>query len=333
MHRLSGWMRLHITWVVTLSLLGALLLGSGVWLFIRTTTNSVHGVLVTGPAFVALFEGETGKPIWRYQTNLNSHQTGIHTSRTGITACAPLVSNGLVYVLTQTGYTLNGVTSTLEALSLANGTIQWSWEWKGPSLWENPPVLANGVIYLSESIFTTPRLVSPSAYQGFVVALRASDGHQLWKTALAGSLSPMTIAENGLYLSNGKALLALSAEDGHQLWQYQPDDGDMNYYSPMTLMVGEEPAIIVQRQVYLEIRRVEGGYNVYDLVALNPQTGRQVWRYRSHGFLTTPVLAKNTVYMNVQLDQNVSVVVQAAARPMIPAFELCVWTTSGFSRR
>ena len=227
---------------------------------------------------------------------MNSHQIGTNAS-------APLVSNGLVYVLTQ-----RGKTSTLEALSLANGTLQWSWEWKGPSLWKNPPVLANGMVYLSESTLTTTHLDSPSAYQGFVVALRASDGHPLWKTALAGSLSPMTIAENVLYLSNGKALLAFSAEDGHQLWQYQPDDGDLNSYNPMTLMLGEEPAILVQRQVYLEIRRVEGGYSVYDLVALNPQTGRLTWRYWSHGFLTTPVLAKNTVYVNVQLNQNVSVV-------------------------
>ena len=106
MHRVSGWIRLHVTWAITLSLLGVLLLGSGVWLFIRTTTHSVHGVLVTGPAFVALLERETGKPIWRHRTNLNCHQTGI-------TACAPLETNGLVYVLTQTGYaTLNGVTST-----------------------------------------------------------------------------------------------------------------------------------------------------------------------------------------------------------------------------
>ncbi len=111
MHRVSGWIRLHVIWAITLSLLGVLLLGSGVWLFIRTTTHSVHGVLVTGPAFVALLERETGKPIWRHRTNLNCHQTGI-------TACAPLETNGLVYVLTQTGYaTLNGVTSTLEARS------------------------------------------------------------------------------------------------------------------------------------------------------------------------------------------------------------------------
>jgi hypothetical protein len=83
MHRVSGWIRLHVTWAITLSLLGVLLLGSGVWLFIRTTTHSVHGVLVTGPAFVALLERETGKPIWWHRTNLNCHQAGI-------TACAPL---------------------------------------------------------------------------------------------------------------------------------------------------------------------------------------------------------------------------------------------------
>ncbi|HLG76712.1 MAG TPA: PQQ-binding-like beta-propeller repeat protein [Ktedonobacteraceae bacterium] len=311
MHRAYGWIRSHLIWVITLSLIVALLLGSGVWFFIRTNAHSVNGVLVTGPAFVALLDRDTGKQIWRHQTNLNSHQAGINTYQPGTAADAPLVSNGLVYVLTQTEHASNGVsyteaTYTLEALNLANGTLQWSWGWKGRSMWKNPPVLADGVVYLSESTLTG-NIASPSAYQGFVVALRASDGHQLWKTSLAGLLSPATVADNAIYLSNGKALLALSTGDGHQIWQYQPADGGMSYYSPLALLEGLAPAIIVQSQVYLETR--ESDYNVlYDLVALNPQTGRMAWRYRSQGILTTPVLAKNTVYVNVQLNQNLSVV-------------------------
>ncbi|BCL79221.1 PQQ-binding-like beta-propeller repeat protein [Ktedonobacteria bacterium brp13] len=313
MHRVSGWIRLHVIWVIILSLTVALLLGSGVWLFIRTSARSVHGVLVTGPAFVALLDKETGKSIWRYQTDLYSRQVGINTPRTGITAFAPLVSNGLVYVLTQTpvGYTPNGFTYTMEALSLATGTVQWSWGWKEAPTLEDPLTLANGVIYISEYTFTgnidsppsspfSPG--SPSADQGYIVALQASDGHQLWKASLSGQPSPATVADNVLYLSNGKALLALSASDGHQLWQYQPDDGDMTYYNQIDYQTGQAHTVIVQGQVYLEIRRVEGDHYVDDLAALNPQTGRLVWRYWSHGdgeSITMPILAKNTLYVGI----------------------------------
>ncbi|EFH85046.1 PQQ-binding-like beta-propeller repeat protein [Ktedonobacter racemifer] len=311
MHRVSGWIKLHLIWVIILSLTVALLLGSGVWFFIRTSASSVNDVLVTGPAFVALFDKDTGKQIWRYQTDLYSHQISRNTYRTGITAFAPLVSNGLVYILTQTpvGYTPNGFTYTLEALSLANGTVQWSWGWKEASTLGDPLTLANGVIYISAYTFTgnidsppsSPSSPgSPSAYQGFVVALGASDGHQLWKVSLAGQLSLATVADHVLYLSNGKALLALSASDGHQLWQYQPDDGDMAYYNQIDYQTGQTHTIIVQGQVYLEIRRVEGIHAVDDLVALNPRTGRLVWRYWSHGeSMTMPILANNTLYVGI----------------------------------
>ena len=260
---------------------------------------------------MALLNKNTGKQIWRHQTDLDSQPIGINTPWTGIAAFAPLVSNGLVYVLTQIpfGYTPNGVTYTLEARSLANGALQWSWKWKEVPTLEDPLTLANGVIYIREYTFTgnidsppfSPSSPGfPSAYQGLVVALQASDGHQLWKASLSGPPSPTTVADNVVYLSNGKALLALSASDGHQLWQYQPDDGDMAYYNQIDYQtvqsIAQAHTVIVQGQVYLEIRRVGGDHYVDDLVALNPQTGRQVWRYLGHDESPMPILANNIIY-------------------------------------
>src|SRR6266478_5984562 len=173
---------------------------------------------------------------------------------------------------------------------------------------ENPPIISNGVIYLSES--TLPNNVSSSPapnseYQGFVIALQASDGQQLWKDSLAGELSPPTIAADGtVYVSNGTVVLALSSNDGHQRWQYAPHPTDSLSYYAQPLPQRESYVIVAQgQQVYLILRYVDGGHWSADLVALNNQNGQGEWRYQTHTEMSTDpfLLFKGVIYLTYDM--------------------------------
>src|SRR5216683_1490568 len=208
MRKRHDWTGAHAGFLpLVFSMIAALSLASCSWFTPVSggTTRTGPGVLVTGQGFVTLLDQQTGKQIWRRQTN--------------VTDFMPLLSNKVVYIVSQNpgGYNPDR-TDTLEALNLANGQRQWSWSW--PEHWtpENAPTIVDGIVYLSESSLPTNATYSPaplSQYQGFVVALRASDGQQLWKVALSGLLSPATVTNDTVYVTNGLAVLALRRSSGN----------------------------------------------------------------------------------------------------------------------
>ncbi len=234
-------------------------------------SKGAHSVLVTEGGSVSMLDRRTGRQIWRHQT--------------GVTDFTPLIVNNMIYIVSG-GYNPDR-TDTLEALSLASGKLVWSWSWKEHWTPENPPIVVDGVIYLSESNLSASATYSPaplSEYQGFVVALRASDGQQLWKVSLPGVLSPATVANGTIYVSNGEAVLALRSNDGRQLWQYRPGPNEsLSYYTQLGIQVRETNVMVVQgNQLYLYLDHVEGSHSAEDLVALDIHNGQAIWRYQSH---------------------------------------------------
>ena len=237
-------------------------------------SKGAHSVLVTEQGSVTMLDRHTGGQIWRHQTK--------------VTDFTPLVVNNMIYIVSQNpgGYNPDR-TDMLEALSLASGVLVWSWRWKEHWTPENPPIVVDGVIYLSESNLSASATYSPaplSEYQGFVVALRASDGRQLWKVSLPGVLSPATVANGTIYVSNGEAVLALRSNDGRQLWQYRPGPNEsLSYYTQLGIQVRETNVMVVQgNQLYLYLDHVEGSHSAEDLVALDIHNGQAIWRYQSH---------------------------------------------------
>ncbi len=266
-----------------------------------SSTQTGSDVLVTSASAISntgevtLFNRSIGRQIWQKQTPVND--------------LTPVSANGLVFVVAENPWGSSpDRTDTLEALSLASGQQIWSWSWHMHMTTENPPIISNGVIYLSES--TLPNNVSSSPapnseYQGFVIALQASDGQQLWKDSLAGELSPPTIAADGtVYVSNGTVVLALSSNDGHQRWQYAPHPTDSLSYYAQPLPQRESYVIVAQgQQVYLILRYVDGGHWSADLVALNNQNGQGEWRYQTHTEMSTDpfLLFKGVIYLTYDM--------------------------------
>ena len=68
-------------------------------------------------------------------------------------------------------------------------------------------VVSNGVAYIG-------MLTS-------VVAVRPSDGSQLWKATVGGDASYATLTDGVLYVGSGANLAALRSSDGQLLWQFK----------------------------------------------------------------------------------------------------------------
>jgi outer membrane protein assembly factor BamB len=187
-------------------------------------------------------------------------------------------------------------------------------------------------VYVSESNLPANASYSPaplSEYQGFIVALRASDGQQLWKIALPGLLSPATVTNGTVYVTNGLAVLALRRSDGKQLWQHLPDaDEDLSYYTSMQMQQRQQNVLIVQgNQIDVEMRRVEGNQSVYDLVALDARTGQAVWRFQSHGVMLPPLLSHDIFYIAYNAISSGSYVValNAASGSVLWTYHIAVY--------
>lgn len=112
-------------------------------------------------------------------------------------------------------------------------------------------------------------------------------------------LSPATVTNDTVYVTNGLAVLALRRSDGQQLWQHLPEaNEDLSYYTSMQRQQRQQNALIVQGgQIDVEMRRVEGNQSVYDLVALDTGTGQAVWRFQSHGVMLPPLFSQGMFFI------------------------------------
>ncbi|HEV2457498.1 MAG TPA: PQQ-binding-like beta-propeller repeat protein, partial [Ktedonobacterales bacterium] len=122
---------------------------------------------------------------------------------------------------------------TLTALDPRDGSVRWRYQtdWH-PYQLVGAPVEAGGIVYtVSDPV---PPTNVCSNVQGKLVALRESDGHQLWSVSV-GSLPTPPVAANGVVYTSAlkvdecaspgthqlftKSYYALRAGDGHQLWR------------------------------------------------------------------------------------------------------------------
>jgi outer membrane protein assembly factor BamB len=152
------------------------------------TASSVPSVLVSstmqnpggiaagyGKLYLVALDPSDGSVRWRYQTDWHPYQA----------VGAPVEADGIVYAVS------DPIPST-SACSKLEGTLVALRESDGRQLWSvsmgflpTPPVVANGVVYTSALQFDD--CATPGSRQVFArsyYALRAGDGHQLWRTDL-----------------------------------------------------------------------------------------------------------------------------------------------------
>jgi len=221
----------------------------------------------------------------------------------------PAVANGVVYV--GTGFSVDALNAT-----------------SGAQLWSNSPLTNNLVDYSPSVVVGEVVYTSTTALAGFLFALNAKTGNELWSKSIGPSefwSSPAVV--NGVVyvgteeytLNRNNGVYALNAKNGGQLWNYSSgysveaspvvvggvvyfvtDNGDLYALSAKTGLdiwnsalfgVGDSSPAVVGGVVYVGS---EDG-NVY---ALNATSGAKLWNYTTgNGTLSTPAVVGGIVYV------------------------------------
>jgi outer membrane protein assembly factor BamB len=187
----------------------------------------------------------------------------------------PVVTRDLVVGSNQSGKVF--------ALDKVTGKPVWIRSWGHCSA--ASPAVAGKLIYLS-FMSTNPCKKYPRTQRGFVVAVNASDGKQVWLRRLSATESSPLVVDGLVYVGAWDGgVYALDARTGKIRWRTQTD-GEFNSsaaYGSGTVFIGN---------------------NAGSLWALNAKTGAVRWTARSAGgflhpreyFYATPAVAYGRVY-------------------------------------
>jgi outer membrane protein assembly factor BamB len=211
----------------------------------------VNGVLyvVCGRGTVYAMDAETGTIIWAYSTG-------------GRILSSPAAANGMLYV--------SSGDESVYALDAGTGALIWQRQ-LGRSLsipatldsYPGGQAVANGVLYVG-----VERTGPENPYD--LYALDAATGAIHWRATL-GSLvaSTPSVANGTVYVGSDSRVYALDASTGTIAWQYQVAQ-NFSATSP----------IVANGVLYVPTIDCCGfGVGFYTLVALNADTGTQLWSY------------------------------------------------------
>jgi serine/threonine-protein kinase len=156
----------------------------------------------------------------------------------------------------------------LVALDARTGSLLWQLGdqgQRGDLSVAQPPILANGVVYLAASVS-----LGEGGSRGMVLALDAHTGQERWRTLLAADY--VTLAGPMVYVG-GSYAYALRASDGHVVWRY---GAPALYYQP----------VVAAGVVFIGSTDFPNGFTVHPfglgsnnfLSALDARTGALYWR-------------------------------------------------------
>ncbi|MDQ2904015.1 MAG: PQQ-binding-like beta-propeller repeat protein [Chloroflexota bacterium] len=148
------------------------------------------------------FRASDGQQLWRYLTGLSLFEGNIQR-------LSPVVSNGLVYLgsaLQSDPYQPERWSYSVVALNGQSGTVQW----RTPTNLHPAVIAASaGTIYLETA--RTSKTTPP--YTTFLSALRADDGHLLWRQHIENPLRSFIPAGTILYGTTGTILSGTTRKD------------------------------------------------------------------------------------------------------------------------
>jgi outer membrane protein assembly factor BamB len=130
----------------------------------------------------------------------------------------PVVVKGVVCFSTESTVEGSGDQGTVYGIDARSGGQVWRFQPGGQAEYYvlSFPQEEDGVVFI-----TSPGGSRPG--DPFLYALRASDGHQLWRFQVLhrGGLAPSLVAKGVVYVAGGRLIVALRVRDGEQLWQVQ----------------------------------------------------------------------------------------------------------------
>jgi outer membrane protein assembly factor BamB len=210
-----------------------------------------------------------------------------------------VIAGGMAYVTVATNPSSYG--TTLEALNLSSGVVQWSLPLGGTYFW-------SALAYDGGQLFALD-------YNGQLTALNASTGAENWSVQLPGQYaftSPPTAANGYVYTGgagSGGTVYAVSESTGAIAWTASVMNGD------------ESSPVVTSSGVYVSYACQQA----YDFA---PATGALIWHHTSScegGGGRTPALVGNQLYVrdpvlgNVVLDASTGAGLGTFAAGPIPA--------------
>lgn len=227
----------------------------------------------------------------------------------GVVTSPPAHTTSGVFVLTMTqptGANLGPNYTTISFVAPETGKVRWQHreEWNPFIQHGNTdgPVVANGVVYMVGDTNTTSTDVArpPS---GVLLALRASDGQQLWRNDVGAFASQPVVDGDTIYITAhhavknsgpSKSVYALNRSDGSVRWKTEiTDTGTLS-----------DALVLSHGRLFLSASQFCFDYcSAAYLFALDAANGHVVWRHSYEGGNVTilpPLVDGDAVYARIQ---------------------------------
>lgn len=232
------------------------------------------------------------------------------TVHIGFIAATPVVVNGVVY---SSGLSVNSakqMVASFYALRAESG--QQIWRKDIINVASSDPAqgigIFNSIQFVDGALYiTSNQLCFDACNAAYLLALRASDGKQLWKVTIPGNLNiqPPVIANGGLYLTVPSVFDdATNSMLPSQLVAYNASDGTARWKAPMG---PGAPVDVVGDSVYATSIAKDDPNNpdsafTITVYALDSATGAARWRFTASSHGTDSLLAllgasANAVYV------------------------------------
>jgi len=191
------------------------------------------------------------------------------------------------------------------ALNASNGSVKWKQNYTTHAM-DSSPVVVNGVLYFCYEdgsvwavnastgvpnwVFNTFGSVdtSPAVWNGEVfvnvsgglLALRATDGSELWDVTSGTIQGTPVVAAGKVYVGEDESFFAVNASNGNSDWEF--DLGSLDVFQAT-------PAVANGR-VYAPATDDH-------LYVLNSYQGSLEWMLSTHGALASPAIANGVTYV------------------------------------
>jgi len=231
-------------------------------------------------------DAKTGKPVWDIDTLAGRNLKGFFSS-------PAVTADGKRLIIGQGLHSDSN--SDLICVEAATGKLHW--RVRTPHHVEGSPAIFGDMVVAGSGAREDARRGNkPQGDPGYVLAVRISDGKQLWRYALADPESSPAIGTDGtVYIGstcNGKAVVALRSETDDELRQKKLSRLLWRTETPYpaggaVTLVGDMVVIGTGKGNFAQRDRMPAGA----VMALDRRTGKVVWRARMLDTVLAPIAA------------------------------------------
>jgi outer membrane protein assembly factor BamB len=221
----------------------------------------------------------TGKELWKFKTGGENWYREVRmldiNPKDGLTddLWDYFLSSPVVYKDAKSASVLFGSSDgNVYSLDVKKGSLNWKFKTDGPI--HSTPVLDKNTLYIG-------------SWDAKLYAINCKTGKEKWKfvtedkIGFKGIQSSVAVANGMVYFgARDPHFFALDSETGKLIWKY---DAESSWIL--------SSAVILNNIIYV------GTSDTYALLALDAKTGKELYRFRTSGYVySSPAISGNTVY-------------------------------------